>query len=40
MVRRARDPMTSSRRAVLLWLTALFAALCLAGLTADLLHGG
>jgi membrane-associated phospholipid phosphatase len=40
MVRRARDPMTSSGRAALLWLAALLAALCLAGLTAEVLHGG
>jgi hypothetical protein len=40
MVRRARDPMTSSRRAALLWLAALLAGVCLAGLTAELLHGG
>jgi membrane-associated phospholipid phosphatase len=32
--------MSSSRRAALLWLVALLAALCLAGLTAELLHGG
>jgi membrane-associated phospholipid phosphatase len=32
--------MTSSRRAALLWLAALLAALCLFGLTEALLHGG
>jgi hypothetical protein len=32
--------MSSSRRAALLWLVALLAALCLAGLTAELLHSG